>query len=457
MIYQKRYKQLILRVKKILISGLIISIKLIAILFVLLVNILSIFKKPVIILARFLFYKVVVKFYCYYRSFARRVGVYNKKQNIVMFLLNEKTVHILVVFVTVCVVFANVTHNSYASDEFLVERKSVMQNLARSEFGDIDQEELIVETANSNSVLVKQNIKNSINDLAVVGAEYNDLHEDNLLRRKNALDNKTLDKVKDDGEDEEIKKRDEVVRYVVEAGDTVGVIAEKFGVSVETILWENDLNVRGFIGIGDELDILPSTGVMHTVKSGENLGYISNKYDVEEKDIVADNKIVNSHSLKIGQKLFIPDGEKIRVVRKTNTYNSAITTAVKNMVASKSPSTGKMFWPTTSHRITQYYHWRHHGLDIAAPIGTPLFAADSGVVERAGWSNGYGNNIVINHGGGKKTRYAHMNRFYVSSGQSVSRGQTLGEMGNTGWSTGPHVHFEVIFNGVKYNPLNYIK
>jgi len=457
MSYQKKHRQILLRVKKMLISGLIVFIKLITILFSLLVKVLFIFKRPVITLARFLFYKVVVKSYCYYGSFIRKIGVNKRKQNVIVFLLNEKTVHILIVVMTICVIFANITHDSHASDEFFTDKKSVMQSLVRSEFGDIDQEELIVETADSNSVLVRQKIKNSVNDLVAVGAEYNDLYKDKLLRRKDISDKKIVNNSNSDSENKIIKDRKEIVKYIVKPGDTVSVIAEKFGVSVNTVLWENNLSVYDFIGIGDELAILPSTGVMHTVKSGESLGYISSKYDVKEKDIIKENKIVNPHSLKIGQRLFIPNGTKIKTARKTNTYNSAITTVVKNIVAPKTQSTGKMHWPTTSHRITQYYHWRHHGLDLAAPIGTPLFAADSGVVERAGWNRGYGNNIVINHGGGKKTRYAHMHKFYVSAGQSVSRGQTIGEMGSTGWSTGPHVHFEVMINGVKYNPLNYIK
>ena len=100
---------------------------------------------------------------------------------------------------------------------------------------------------------------------------------------------------------------------------------------------------------------------------------------------------------------------------------------------------------------------RHYGLDIANKTGTPLYAADSGTVESAGWGAGYGYNIVIDHGGGKKTRYAHMSKFYVEKGAKVSKGMPIGEMGSTGWSTGPHIHFEVIINGKKYNPLNYIK
>jgi len=94
---------------------------------------------------------------------------------------------------------------------------------------------------------------------------------------------------------------------------------------------------------------------------------------------------------------------------------------------------------------------------VANKVGTPLFAADSGVVEYAGWGRGYGNQIVIDHGGGKKTRYAHCSKFYVTKGEKVAKGETVAAMGSTGWSTGSHIHFEMIINGRKYNPLNYIR
>ena len=116
-----------------------------------------------------------------------------------------------------------------------------------------------------------------------------------------------------------------------------------------------------------------------------------------------------------------------------------------------------MKWPTVGHRITQYYSWRHTGLDIANKTGTPLYASEGGTVDYSGWSNGYGYNVLINHGGGKKTRYAHASKLYVKKGDVVSKGEAIAAMGSTGWSTGPHIHFEVIINGVKKNPLNYIK
>ncbi|PIR93373.1 hypothetical protein COT99_00905, partial [Candidatus Falkowbacteria bacterium CG10_big_fil_rev_8_21_14_0_10_43_10] len=103
------------------------------------------------------------------------------------------------------------------------------------------------------------------------------------------------------------------------------------------------------------------------------------------------------------------------------------------------------------------YNWSHHAVDIANKIGTAIYAADAGTVEYAGWGSGYGNQIVIDHGGGKKTRYAHASKLFVSKGDTIAKGQTIAAMGSTGWSTGPHLHFEVIINGGKLNPLDFIK
>ena len=118
-----------------------------------------------------------------------------------------------------------------------------------------------------------------------------------------------------------------------------------------------------------------------------------------------------------------------------------------------------MTWPTVGHRITQYFSWRHNGVDIGNKVGTPIYAADAGVVEisTGGWNGGYGNTILINHGGGKKTRYGHLSKLFVKAGDAVEKGENIGAMGSTGRSTGPHLHFEILINGGRYNPLNYIK
>jgi murein DD-endopeptidase MepM/ murein hydrolase activator NlpD len=109
-------------------------------------------------------------------------------------------------------------------------------------------------------------------------------------------------------------------------------------------------------------------------------------------------------------------------------------------------------WPVRGY-ITQRYHWRHQALDVALATGNSCVASKGGVVEYAGWSTGYGYNVLINHGDGSKTRYAHFSRISVNRGESVRQGQEIGKTGSTGWSTGPHLHFEIIENGVFVDPL----
>lgn len=246
-----------------------------------------------------------------------------------------------------------------------------------------------------------------------------------------------------------------IVDYIVKGGDTVSSIARSFGISVNTILWENNLGAYSYLHEGDKLRILPVSGVSHKVASGETIQKIATKYGSTLDKIVLANGLPSDGSLSAGQIIIVPDGQK--VAAKTTTYRT--TNIVKDIVkpASAKTSGAKMLWPTVGYRITQYYSWRHTGLDIANKTGTPLYASEGGTVEYSGWSNGYGYNVVINHGGGMKTRYAHASKLYVSKGDKVAKGEAIAAMGSTGRSTGPHIHFEVIINGAKVNPLNYIK
>ncbi len=245
----------------------------------------------------------------------------------------------------------------------------------------------------------------------------------------------------------------------MKGGDSISTIAEEFGISVNTILWENNLSAYSIIRPGDELTILPVSGITHVVAKGDSLSSIAKKYDAEEVNIIAINKLTDTSKLKDGEKLIIPGGKKATYADyspQRYTGISALMDVVK--APNASPVVGnKMNWPTVGHTITQYYSWRHYAIDIANKMGTPIYAADAGIVEYAGWGTGYGNQIVIDHGGGKKTRYAHLSKFYVEKGQKVSKGEAIAAMGSTGWSTGPHLHFEVIINGRKYNPLDYVQ
>lgn len=252
------------------------------------------------------------------------------------------------------------------------------------------------------------------------------------------------------------RPRDKVEYYIVEEGDTVSTIAEKFGTSTNTVLWENKLSSTSLIKPGDKLTILPASGISHQVQSGDTLEKIAKKYEVTVDSITEYNKLASAEAIYKDQILIIPGGTMPKPP--TPVITQPQSRLASFFIPSSAPPIpgSKLQWPTVGRRIAQYFHWRHHGIDISSPTNSAVYSADSGRVESGGWGQGYGNKIVVNHGGGKKTLYAHLNRILVQPGESVAKGQTIGLIGCTGWCTGYHLHFEVIINGQKVNPLSYL-
>ncbi|HRY37054.1 MAG TPA: peptidoglycan DD-metalloendopeptidase family protein [Candidatus Magasanikbacteria bacterium] len=258
--------------------------------------------------------------------------------------------------------------------------------------------------------------------------------------------------------------RKNIVDYKIEEGDSLGGIAYRFGVSVNTLLWENNLTLKSVLKLGQVIKILPVTGLTHTIKKGDTLKKIASTYKADAVEIAEFNGLEEDGSnLKIGEKIIIPNGVKQVVQSSSGYYVSARpSSGITPPSSSQSPSTKGFVWPSAAKYITQYYSWLHHGLDIAGPKNSATYAAKAGTVEVAqcGWNSGYGCYIIINHGGGVKTLYGHHNELLVKPGDYVEAGQTIGLMGNTGkvrGVTGIHLHFEVIVNGARKNPLVYVR
>ncbi|PWB38605.1 MAG: hypothetical protein C3F02_02735 [Parcubacteria group bacterium] len=249
--------------------------------------------------------------------------------------------------------------------------------------------------------------------------------------------------------------RSENISYTVQAGDVLGSIAEKFDISVNTILWANGLNWSSTIRPGQKLVILPGSGINYEVKKGDVLSSVAKKYQADVEKIIPANNLANASNINAGDLIFIPDGVKPTAV--VSSYKPAKTETIPSVVSKPMDLGTKFLWPAVSTRITQYFSWRHTGVDIGDKTGNPIYAAEDGKVTRAGWSRGYGNNVIINHGNGVETLYGHASKLLVEEGETVSRGQLIALIGSTGWSTGPHLHFEVRVNGVRQNGLNYIK
>ncbi|MFC1622664.1 peptidoglycan DD-metalloendopeptidase family protein [Patescibacteria group bacterium] len=246
--------------------------------------------------------------------------------------------------------------------------------------------------------------------------------------------------------------KENITEYTVQSGDTFSSIAKDFNISINTVLWANDLSGLSIIRPGDKLTILPVTGVLHKVKKGDTLSAISKKYSAEQDKILNFNSLVNESQLSIGQFIIVPEGEIAPTYRRP--ASGGFASVFKPPSSQK--NTAGFIWPTAGGRITQYYHWGHHAIDIGGKTGNPIYASMSGKIIKAGWSSGYGYNVIIDHGNGKKTLYAHLSKIYISRGEQVTQGSVIGALGSTGWSTGPHLHFEIIMNGTKVNPLNYL-
>ena len=232
---------------------------------------------------------------------------------------------------------------------------------------------------------------------------------------------------------------DEISVYVVREGDALSQIAEMYGVTTNTILWANDISSAASIQPGDTLVILPFVGVRHEVASGETLGSILKKYDADLEEVLNYNNLATADSLSVGDELMIPGGE-MHTAPKRVAYASPTK-------SSGSVSTSGFSHPAPGAIKTQEIHG-YNAVDLASAGGIyiPILAAAGGEViisKSSGWNGGYGQYIVIRHSNGTQTLYSHLSRNDVGVGAWVAQGQQIGKMGNTGKSTGTHLHFEV--------------
>ena len=266
------------------------------------------------------------------------------------------------------------------------------------------------------------------------------------------------------------RPRREVISYTVVDGDTIFSIAERFGLKPESIVWANDRSIIENLRPGKELSILPVDGVYHTVIGSRTITEIVKSYGIDDPYVVID--LPYNNLFGVDPETVLPSGEKIVIpggVAEQISWNPTVTReggdsqSGGNFVSfapGESGSCGRVqnvggsFWtkPLNSYTVTRGFSSWHSGIDLANSIGTPVMAANGGVVIFAGWNSfGYGNTIVLSHGP-FSTLYGHLSAINVGCGQVVSAGQVIGAVGSSGNSSGPHLHFEIRYLDVPQNP-----
>ena len=274
------------------------------------------------------------------------------------------------------------------------------------------------------------------------------------------------------------RPRQEVVKYTVLEGDTVFGIAEKFGLAPETVLWGNYyilLDDPHGLKPGQELNILPVDGTYHEWQQGEGLNGISEYYGVKPEDIInyPSNKLdiaavgdFSNPNIAPGTWLIVPGGRRefvswsapLGVTRENPAYARVLGPGACDPISGGAVGFGTFIWPANDHYLSGFDYTpaaNHWGIDLAGNEGEGVYATDAGVVVYAGWNNyGYGNMILIDHGGGFQSLYAHLSGLNVGCGQSIGQGDVIGAIGNTGNSSGSHLHFEIMTSSYKINPFD---
>lgn len=262
------------------------------------------------------------------------------------------------------------------------------------------------------------------------------------------------------------RPRKDTIIYTVQPNDILSQIAVFYSLRVETILWANTdvLNDDPHnLTPGMSLKIPPVDGILYVVQSGDTVASIAAKYKTTTEAIYTDGALWNNlnpgQQPVIGSALMVPGGSRDFKPPTTTArvFNTGLPDSgfCKNL-ATGATGTGTFVWPIAQHWISGYrYAAWHPGVDLAAQNGDQVYASDSGTVIYAGWNNsGYGNLIVIDHGNGWTSYYAHNSVLVVSCGQVVAQGQLISAAGSTGRSSGPHLHFEMQLNGVPQYPIS---
>jgi murein DD-endopeptidase MepM/ murein hydrolase activator NlpD len=267
------------------------------------------------------------------------------------------------------------------------------------------------------------------------------------------------------------RERANLTMYEVQAGDSVFTIAKQFNIKPETVLWANEDILDdnpNMLSIGQSLRIPAQDGVIYKWRTNDTIEGVASKLKADPDAILTwpDNHLdLANPKISSGTLVMVPGGERELKTWVVPTMWRANAGASRNIGTGCDTSGGTAYgsgafvWPTVNRSISGNDYWSGHlGIDIAAATGAPVYAADSGVVVYAGGiSGGYGQMVMIDHGNGFHTLYAHLSQIVARCGQNVGQGQTIAYSGSTGNSTGPHLHFEIRYGGAFVNPWDYLQ
>ncbi len=427
---------------------------------------------PFFTLGRFLLRGIGIPFYRLYFLLRRLSGrmLSTEKNRVLVFATNSKLIHVAAFFVAMAVVIVNIGSNGVRAETY--GRQSFLYNLVSQD------DSAVLETENA-SIIHHPSASSYTNDPSPRSShiDFTSFGTDYAVTTTGGSVSSLFGSVPGQNVRPPIPSRNEVESYVIAEGDTLGGIADRFGLNLSSILWANNLTFHYTIHPGLVLKIPPVDGVLYTVKKGDTLAKIAKTYQADMEEIIAFNKLSPDRALSVGVEILLPGGEPPAIqmpVRRPapigNLFTERERTSDGRAIITEPPSEGmpvasrgsafgkgNWVWPTDWRIITQYFSWRHTGVDIDGDFTTHSYAAAEGVVIYSGWRTGYGMTVEVDHGNGMITRYAHHSKLYVHVGDVVKAGDLLAQTGSTGHSTGTHLHFEVIKNGKFQNPLGYIR
>lgn len=424
-------------------------------------------RNPFFWLCRAILNPVIALGYRVYRSARKLLSRLSEpmKDRAMSLLANRYAIHVSVLLLTFMVTATNLhAGNSATPEAEIAGHRSILAGIMMTE-----EEEVVVEEATLENVHAAEDVS-YLGGQAISAHEQIDSGTDDGLYEDDAAELDIVTsalanavRVQPRAETGDMPStRTKVEEYVVQPGDNIGSIARTFGLRTETLLASNGLNARSLIRIGQVLKIIPVDGVLYKTRKGDTISKIASVYGSTVEKILEINGLSDASTLTSGMDLILPDGRL--PAPPPPKPPSRIAKDFKKIFTSPAPDrvgSGQLLWPTAVRRITQYFRGRRHtGVDIAGPTGTPIYAADDGVVAISGWNRGgYGNMVIIDHGNGIYTRYAHNSKNLVGVGDAVKRGDNIALMGSTGRSTGPHIHFEVMSGNPhnRVNPLDYVR